>query len=137
MPFIDPSGMDIRRFGAHMASREYAKVRALDAYSRYYDIVYPHEERPAGRPLRIPPAYEPLRALDASFGEKAGWERVNWFDSNAAAGSEDDRPDGLAGAQLVAGDRRRVLRAPATRPASSTSPRSRSSTSPARARSRR
>ena len=97
MPFIDPSGMDIRRFGAHMASREYAKVRALDAYSRYYDVVYPHEERPAGRPLRIPPAYEPLRALDASFGEKAGWERVNWFSSNAGAGSEDDRPDGWPG----------------------------------------
>ncbi len=97
MPFVDPSGMDIRRFGAHYASRSYAKVRALDAYSRYYDIVYPHEERPAGRPLRLPPAYDRLRALDASFGEKAGWERVNWFESNAAAGATDERPDGWPG----------------------------------------
>ena len=72
-------------------------MRALDAYSRYYDVVYPSEERPAGRPLRIPPAYERLRALDASFGEKAGWERVNWFESNAAAGDDGERPEGWPG----------------------------------------
>jgi glycine cleavage system aminomethyltransferase T/glycine/D-amino acid oxidase-like deaminating enzyme len=97
MPFIDPSAMDIRRFGAHFASRPYSRVRALDAYSRYYDIVYPGEERPAGRPLRLPPAYQRLRGLDASFGEKSGWERVNWFDSNAVFGDEGSRPDGWPG----------------------------------------
>ena len=54
--------MDIRRFGAPRTRvRDYARVRALDAYSRYYDVVYPHEERAAGRPLRVPPAYERLR----------------------------------------------------------------------------
>jgi 4-methylaminobutanoate oxidase (formaldehyde-forming) len=97
MAFVDTSAMDIRRFGAHYASRSYARVRALDAYSRYYDIVYPGEERPAGRPLRLAPAYERLKALDASFGEKAGWERVNWFDPNATAGSGGGRPDGWPG----------------------------------------
>lgn len=96
MPFVDPSGMDIRRFGAHYASRSHSRVRALDAYSRYYDIVYPNEERPAGRPLRLPPAYERLRELDAGFGEKAGWERANWFESNASAGAG-ERPDGWPG----------------------------------------
>jgi 4-methylaminobutanoate oxidase (formaldehyde-forming) len=97
LPFVDPSAMDIRRFGVRHRSRSYSKVRALDAYSRYYDIVYPHEERPAGRPLRLPPAYDRLQALGASFGEKAGWERVNWFDSNESAGSEEERPDGWPG----------------------------------------
>jgi glycine cleavage system T protein len=98
MPFVDPGGMDIRRFGPHMGAREYARVRALDSYSRYYDVVMPHEERPAGRPLRLPPAYDSLRELDASFGEKAGWERVNWFESNAGAGDESERPRGWPGA---------------------------------------
>ncbi|MDQ3102852.1 MAG: FAD-dependent oxidoreductase [Actinomycetota bacterium] len=97
MPWVDVSAMDIRRFGRHVAVRSYARVRALEAYSRYYDVVYPGEERQAGRPLRLPPAYERLRDLDASFGEKAGWERVNWFGSNAAAGDEDLRPDGWPG----------------------------------------
>ena len=68
-----------------------------DAYSRYYDIVYPHQEFDAGRPLRLSPAYRGCATLDAEFGEKAGWERVNWFGSNAAAGDESLRPRGWAG----------------------------------------
>ena len=91
------ASMDIRRFGAHYASRSYSRVRALSAYSRYYDIVYPHQEFDAGRPLRLSPAYPRLAALDAEFGEKAGWERVNWFGSNAGAGDESLRPRGWAG----------------------------------------
>ena len=31
------------------------------------------------------------------FGEKSGWERVNWYESNAAAGEESLRPRGWAG----------------------------------------
>ena len=96
-PEYDVSGMDIRRFGGHWRSRRYAKVKALDAYSRYYDVVYPNEERDAGRPLRVSPAYARLQALGASFGEKSGWERVNWFDLNAADGDEALRPHGWAG----------------------------------------
>ncbi|MEA2275141.1 MAG: hypothetical protein QOC78_101 [Solirubrobacteraceae bacterium] len=96
-PEYDVAGMDIRRFGPHYRSPRHARVRALDAYSRYYDIVYPHEEREAGRPLRVSPAYARLRALDASFGEKSGWERANWFDGNAAAGDPSLRPRGWAG----------------------------------------
>lgn len=97
--FVDPSAMDIRRFGGHLAVRRLARAKALDAYSRYYDIVYPGEEREAGRPLRTSPAYEALKTLDAEFGEKAGWERPNWFGSNAAAGAamEEERPRGWAG----------------------------------------
>ncbi len=75
----------------------YARARALSAYSRYYDIVYPHQEFDAGRPLRLSPAYPRLAALDAAFGEKAGWERVNWFGANAGAGDESLRPRGWAG----------------------------------------
>ena len=97
MPWVDVSSMDIRRFGQHWSVRPYARVRALDSYSRYYDIVYPNEEREAGRPHRLPPAYSRLQALDAHFGEKAGWERVNWFDSNAAAGNPSMRPHGWPG----------------------------------------
>jgi 4-methylaminobutanoate oxidase (formaldehyde-forming) len=96
-PEYDLASMDIRRFGAQYRSRAYARVKALDAYSRYYDVVYPHEERDAGRPLRVSPAYERLRELGAAFGEKAGWERANWFEPNAAEGDEGLRPRGWAG----------------------------------------
>jgi len=37
------------------------------------------------------------QALDVSWGEKSGWERASWFESNAAAGDPELRPRGWAG----------------------------------------
>ncbi|GLW97514.1 FAD-dependent oxidoreductase [Microtetraspora sp. NBRC 16547] len=82
-PEYDVFGMDIRRFGGHARSARWARAKALDSYSKYYDIVYPGEERTAARPLRRSPAWVRHAELKASFGEKAGWERVNWYESNA------------------------------------------------------
>ena len=51
----------------------------------------------------------------AAFGEKSGWERVNWYESNAADGRRGVAPAGLGGPPLVAGDRRRAPRHPRAR----------------------
>jgi glycine cleavage system aminomethyltransferase T/glycine/D-amino acid oxidase-like deaminating enzyme len=97
VPSLDTWEMDSRRFGRHYASREYTLARTTEVYATYYDVKYPGHERQAGRPLRLSPTYERLRALGAAFGEKAGWERANWFEPNAAAGDESLRPRGWAG----------------------------------------
>ena len=97
VPSLDVWEMDSRRFGAHYASREYTLARTVEVYSTYYDVKYPGHERQAGRPLRLSPTYERLRALGAAFGEKSGWERANWFEPNAADGDESLRPRGWAG----------------------------------------
>jgi 4-methylaminobutanoate oxidase (formaldehyde-forming) len=89
--------MDSRRFGRHYSSREYTLGRTLEVYSTYYDVKLPGHEREAGRPLRLSPTYARLQELDAVFGEKSGWERANWFESNASAGDESLRPRGWAG----------------------------------------
>jgi 4-methylaminobutanoate oxidase (formaldehyde-forming) len=81
LPEWDMSTMDIRRFGPYAASRSWVTAKAIDAYSRYYDIVYPNQEWTAARPLRRSPVWPRLSSLDAALGEKAGWERVNWFGS--------------------------------------------------------
>ena len=96
-PSLDTWHMDSRRFGAHYASREYTLARTLEVYSTYYDVKYPGQEREAGRPLRLAPTYERLRELGAAFGEKSGWERANWFETNAGSGDESLRPRGWAG----------------------------------------
>jgi glycine cleavage system T protein len=96
-PSLDTWHMDSRRFGRHYASRDYTLARTIEVYSTYYDVKYPGQERQAGRPLRLSPTYERLRELGASFGEKSGWERANWFEPNAAAGDESLRPRGWAG----------------------------------------
>ena len=38
-----------------------------------------------------------LHELGATFGEKSGWERANWFEPNAGRGDESLRPHGWAG----------------------------------------
>jgi 4-methylaminobutanoate oxidase (formaldehyde-forming) len=96
-PGLDVWEMDSRRFGRHYAGREYTLARTLEVYSTYYDVRYPGQERQAGRPLRLSPTYARLAELGASFGEKSGWERANWFEPNAARGDESLRPRGWAG----------------------------------------
>ena len=96
-PSLDVWHMDSRRFGVAYRSREYTVARTKEIYETYYDVKYPGHERHAGRPLRVSPAYPRLRDLGAAFGEKAGWERANWFEPNAAGGDESLRPRGWAG----------------------------------------
>jgi 4-methylaminobutanoate oxidase (formaldehyde-forming) len=96
-PEWDVWPLDLRRFGRQYQSREYTLARSYEALSQYYDIKYPGEEKQAGRPLRVSPVYQRHRQLDAAFGEKGGWERVNWYELNAAGGDESLRPRGWAG----------------------------------------
>jgi 4-methylaminobutanoate oxidase (formaldehyde-forming) len=96
-PGMDVRHMDIRRFGAHYRSPSYTRKRTVENYETYYDIPYPDRERSAGRPLRVSPAYGMHAELGAVFGEKAGWERVEYYASNAAAGDASLRPRGWAG----------------------------------------
>jgi glycine cleavage system aminomethyltransferase T/glycine/D-amino acid oxidase-like deaminating enzyme len=96
-PSLDLWHMDIRRFGRQYRSPSYTLARIRETYESYYDIRYPWHERESGRPLRTSPATPWHREHDAAFGEKSGWERVNWYESNATAGDEELRPRGWAG----------------------------------------
>jgi glycine cleavage system T protein len=96
-PGLDAWEMDSRRFGRAYSSRDYTLARTYEVYSTYYDVKYPGHERTAGRPLRVSPLYYRLKDLGAAFGEKSGWERVNWFEPNGTEGDVSLRPRGWAG----------------------------------------
>ncbi len=96
-PSLDAWALDSRRFGPQYRSRDYTLIRTDEIYATYYDVKYPGHERQAGRPLKVSPVNARHRDLGAAFGEKSGWERVNWYESNATAGDESTRPDGWAG----------------------------------------
>jgi glycine cleavage system aminomethyltransferase T/glycine/D-amino acid oxidase-like deaminating enzyme len=96
-PSLDLWHMDIRRFGAAYRSPSYTHKRIRETYETYYDIRYPNHERSAGRPLRVSAANLWHREHGAAFGEKSGWERVNWYEPHAADGDEELRPYGWAG----------------------------------------
>jgi dimethylglycine dehydrogenase len=77
-PTIDMLGVEPRRFGDY-ATKAYLRQKNEEAYASVFTIHYPDEERPAGRPLRMAPCYDRMKALGAVFGQKFGWERPNWF----------------------------------------------------------
>jgi 4-methylaminobutanoate oxidase (formaldehyde-forming) len=78
-PEWDVWRLDVRRFGPNYASLDYTVTRTIETYSQYYDIHFPGEERMTRRNQRLSPTFFRLRELGASFGEKFGWERPNWF----------------------------------------------------------
>jgi 4-methylaminobutanoate oxidase (formaldehyde-forming) len=96
-PSLDLWHMDISRFGPEYRSPGYTLKRTVESYQTYYDVAYPGLQRQAGRPLRTSPAYDWHADHGAHFGEKAGWERVDYYESNAARGDEMLRPSGWAG----------------------------------------
>jgi dimethylglycine dehydrogenase len=71
--------LDVRRFGPYAESTPYVAARAREVYEREYAVHYPHEELPAGRPLKVSPLYERLADLGAVYGARSGWERPLWF----------------------------------------------------------
>ena len=81
-PTMDLWHMDIKRFGASYESPDFTLQRITENYEEYYDIHYPGEERKSARPKFMSPVYEWHKANGAIFGEKASWERVNFYASN-------------------------------------------------------
>ena len=94
-PQMDLWHMDIRRFGAAYKSPSFTLKRTQENYESYYDLHYPGEERKSARPLKTSPAYPWHLARDAVFGEKSGWERVNYYKDHET--NDDLKPYGWAG----------------------------------------
>lgn len=94
-PTMDLWHMDIRRFGSSYNSPDFTLKRVTENYEAYYDIHYPGEERQSARPLNKSPIYEWHKEAGAVFGEKASWERVNYYLTNL--GDDECKPYGWAG----------------------------------------
>jgi 4-methylaminobutanoate oxidase (formaldehyde-forming) len=93
-PSIDTHEMNVRRFGPHLKDLNYLTEHCREVYRYYYHLRYPNDENEWGRPLRTSPFYPRLQEHGAVFGEKNGWERVNYF--------EPDKPWRRAGADQKA-----------------------------------
>jgi glycine cleavage system T protein len=68
------------RFGNYYANPEYAAERTREGVKYYYRLRFPNDENEWARPHRISPVHYRLQEMGAVFGEKFGWERVNYFD---------------------------------------------------------
>jgi len=77
----DMFAWDVARFGK-WADRSFTKARVADQYAHRFGIHFPGEERAAGRPVRVRPAYARQQELGAIFGLNYGWEHPAYFDAD-------------------------------------------------------
>jgi 4-methylaminobutanoate oxidase (formaldehyde-forming) len=82
-PPYDVTELSARRFGPVYEDRAYAAERARESYKYYYTLRYPHDENEWARARRLGPLDARLAESGAVFGEKNGWERVNYFEPGA------------------------------------------------------
>jgi dimethylglycine dehydrogenase len=77
-PTLDLFAWDLARYGA-WAGKAFTKARVEDQYSHRFKIHFPNEERAAGRPVRVRPAYAMQKERGGVFGLNYGWEHPLWF----------------------------------------------------------
>jgi glycine cleavage system aminomethyltransferase T/glycine/D-amino acid oxidase-like deaminating enzyme len=80
---IDVYESNIARAYGCQRTRTHIRARADEGFNKMYGIVHPGEQWESNRGLRLSPFYEREKSLGASFIETVGWERPNWYESNA------------------------------------------------------
>ena len=92
-PEIDAAASDIARFAPHERTRHHVRARASEGFNKTYGITHPREQWSSDRGVRRSPFHEREVALGAEFFEVAGWERPQWYASNAPLVAELGVPD--------------------------------------------
>jgi len=77
-PSLDIFSFHAWRFGRYYADPWYAAERTREGVKYYYLLRFPNDENEWARPHRVSPLHHRMQELGAAFGEKFGWERVNY-----------------------------------------------------------
>ncbi|MCY4141344.1 MAG: FAD-dependent oxidoreductase [Rhodobacteraceae bacterium] len=78
-PPFDLGPVDIRRFGAPHRNGDWVGRRTRGAYAAHYSQARPRGDAVAGFPYRHLALHDELKSAGGRFGEKFGWEQVDWF----------------------------------------------------------
>ncbi|WP_415401519.1 GcvT family protein [Tateyamaria sp. SN3-11] len=70
--------IDPRRFTGH-GNVELTALKAIEDYQNEFRFHFPHEHRPAGRPMKTTPLTPVLATEGAEFAVVNGWERAEYF----------------------------------------------------------
>ncbi len=81
-PTMDVYAYKATRFSNYYANPKYAAQRTRESVKYYYRLRFPNDEFEWARPHRTSPVYHRQLEMGAVFGEKFGWERVNYYDPN-------------------------------------------------------
>jgi glycine cleavage system aminomethyltransferase T/glycine/D-amino acid oxidase-like deaminating enzyme len=80
---IDVYESNVARAYSCQRTKAHITARAGEGFNKMYGIVHPGEQWASDRNVRLSPFYERERDLNAVFIETVGWERPNWYESNA------------------------------------------------------
>ncbi len=81
-PEADVYGMDVARYGIWAENKQYIKETTGQFYSRRFIMTYPNEQLPAGRPLKMAPAYSDMTAAGCQWGQSWDLEVPLYFAPN-------------------------------------------------------
>ena len=76
---MDLWSVDPTRFGAMHNDPSFLQSRVGEVLGLHYQMAWPNREMETGRGLLESPLHDSLAARGACFGQRAGWERPNWF----------------------------------------------------------
>ncbi|HWF36638.1 MAG TPA: FAD-dependent oxidoreductase [Solirubrobacteraceae bacterium] len=80
---IDVYESNVARAYPCQRTASHIKARASEGFNKMYGIVHPSEQWESDRRVRLSPFHERERELGAVFFETVGWERPQWYESNA------------------------------------------------------
>ena len=80
---IDLHSSDAARFWEHQKTSTHVRARTGEGFNKTYGIVHPLEQWASNRDVRLSPFHAREQELGAVFFEAAGWERPQWYESNA------------------------------------------------------
>ena len=79
----EPHSSDISRFYAHERTEHHIYARCGEHFNKTYGIVHPREQWATERNMRRSPFFPREETLGAVFFDARGWERPQWYASNA------------------------------------------------------
>ena len=82
-PTCDVHEGDISRFHDYAKSKYYIVRTSAQQYREVYDIIHPMQQMEHTRNVRLAPYHTALKKLGGHFFESVGWERPQWYESNA------------------------------------------------------
>ncbi len=78
-PEADVFGMDVARYGDFAENKQFIKETTGQFYTRRFVMTYPNEQLPAGRPMKMAPAYADMTAAGCQWGASWGLEVPLYF----------------------------------------------------------
>ncbi|WP_108814535.1 GcvT family protein [Loktanella sp. Alg231-35] len=78
-PEADVFGMDVARYGDYAENKQFIKETTGQFYTRRFVMTYPNEQLPAGRPMKMAPAYSDMTAAGCQWGASWGLEVPLYF----------------------------------------------------------